>query len=160
MKKELIPISPLLQEIAEREKRSMYLRGDMVHSLAVQVKQLGGVQVYGYRRWLIYIFESLFLNAYTAMPRGGQITISGTKQKHVAEIRIQDTGKGVPVRLRDKLFQVAITGRRNPKGLGIGSLLVTTLVEENGGTIELEKPGPGDTTVLLRLPIGRQAKKL
>jgi GAF domain-containing protein len=159
MKKELIPISPLLQEIAEREVRSMRLRGDALHSLDVNVKQLGGVQVYGYRRWLIYVFESLFQNAYAAMPRGGKIIISGNKQKHLAEIRIQDTGKGVPRRLHDKLFQIAITGRRNPQGLGIGSLLATTLVEENGGTIELEKPGPGDTTVLIRLPIGRQAKK-
>ena len=159
MQKELIPISPLLQEIAEREMRSMRLRGDEVHHIDVQMKQLGGVQVNGYRRWLIYIFESLFQNAYAAMPRGGQITISGSKQKHWAELRIQDTGKGVPRKLQDKLFQVAITGRRNPKGLGIGSLLVTTLVEENGGTVELEKPGPGDTTVLIRLPIDRRAKK-
>jgi len=55
---------------------------------------------------------------------------------------------------------VQITGRRPHAGLGIGSLLVTTLVDENQGTIELEKPGPGDTTVLIRLPIDRQAKKV
>ena len=158
MKSELVPIGPLLQEFSERERRSMRLRGDIPQRIEVNVKELGGVQVYGYRRWLIYIFESLFQNAYAAMPRGGQITITGSKQKHWAEIRIRDTGKGVPRKLQDKIFKVAITGRRNHKGLGIGSLLVTTLVEENGGIIELEKPGPGDTTVLLRLPILKQAK--
>jgi GAF domain-containing protein len=158
MKSELVPIGPLLQEIAERERYSMRLRGDERHQIDVNLKGLGGVQIHGYRRWLIYTFESLFQNAYTAMPRGGQISILGSKQKQWVEIRIRDTGKGVPPRLRHKIFKVAITGRRNHKGLGIGSLLVTTLVEENGGMIELEKPGPGDTTVLLRLPIGRQAK--
>jgi len=158
MKSELVPIGPLLQEIAEREMRSIRLSGGPAHQIEVNVQALGGVQVHGYRRWLIYTFESLFQNAYAAMPRGGHISITGSKQTDWAEIRIRDTGKGVPRRLRDKIFKVAITGRRNHKGLGIGSLLVTTLVEENGGTIELEKPGPGDTTVLMRLPIGEQAK--
>ena len=81
------------------------------------------------------------------------------ESRSVAEIRIRDTGKGVPRRLRDKIFKVAITAESGHQGLGIGSLLVTTLIEENGGKIELEKPGPGDTTVLIRLPIGRQARK-
>jgi signal transduction histidine kinase len=159
MKSELVPIGPLLQEIVEREQRSMRLQGGPQYNIELQHKKLGGAQVFGYRRWLIYIFESLFQNAYTAMGRQGQITITCSKQKQWAEIRIRDTGKGVPRRLRDKLFKVPITGKRNHKGLGIGSLLVTTLVEENQGTIELEKPGPGNTTVLMRLPIARQAKK-
>jgi GAF domain-containing protein len=159
MKSEMVPIGPLLQEIAEREYHSMRLQGSQPYQIDVDVKGLGGVQVRGYRRWLIYTFESLFLNAYTAMPRGGRILVTGSKQKGWAEIRIQDTGRGVPLPLRDKLFKVPITARRRSKGLGIGTLLVTTLVEENGGTIELEKPGPGDTTVLIRLPIERQAKR-
>jgi GAF domain-containing protein len=159
MKKELIPIGPLLLEFAERERRSNRLRGGAQHDIEVQLKKLGGAQVYGYRRWLIYIFESVFQNAYTAMPRGGQIKVDVCKQRQSVEIRIQDTGKGVPPRLRDKIFKVAITGKRTHAGLGIGSLLVTTLVEENEGTIELEKPGPGDTTVLLRLPMRQQARK-
>jgi signal transduction histidine kinase len=158
MKSELVPIGSLLQEIAEREVRSMRLRGNDLHRIEVDVKALRGAQVLGYRRWLIYTFEALFQNAYTAMPKGGQITITGSRQGHWVEIRICDTGKGVPRRLRDKIFKVAITAKNGHRGLGIGSLLVTTLVEENGGNIELEKPGPGDTTVLIRLPIGRQAK--
>jgi GAF domain-containing protein len=156
---ELVPIGSLLQEIAERELRSMRLQGNDLYRIEVDVKALRGAQVHGYRRWLIYTFESLFQNAYAAMPQGGQITITGSRQGHWAEIRIHDTGKGVPRRVRDKIFKVAITARGGHKGLGIGSLLVTTLIEENRGTVELERPGPGNTTVLIRLPIGRQAKK-
>ena len=159
MMKELVPIGPLLQEVADRETSSMRLRGNLQHQIEVDVRRLGGVQINGYRRWLIYIIESLFQNAFAAMPHAGKISIIGLRQKQMIELRIQDTGRGVPRKLRNKLFQVAITGRRNPKGLGIGSLLVTTLVEEHGGTIELEKPGPGDTTVLLRLPIAQRARK-
>ncbi|HUG34596.1 MAG TPA: GAF domain-containing protein [Anaerolineales bacterium] len=152
MKSELVPIGSLLQEIVDRERQSMRLRGETLHRFEVNVKALGGIQVRGYRRWLIYMFESLLLNAYAAMPRGGQATITGTRQGKWVEIRICDTGTGVPKPLRDKIFKVAITGKNKHKGLGIGSLLVTTLVEENNGRIELEKPGPGDTTVLIRLP--------
>jgi signal transduction histidine kinase len=159
MKRELVPLRPLLQEIAHRERHSQRLKGTLIHQIEVNVKALGGVQVRGYRRWLIYLIESVLQNAYNAMPTGGQITISGSKTKEWAEIRIRDTGRGVPRRLQDKLFKEAITGRRNHAGLGIGSLLVTTLVEENQGKIELEKPGPGDTTVLITLPIAQKAKK-
>ena len=161
MKKEPIPVGPFLKEIAERERRRLRLDGETRHRIDVHLKNLGGIQVDGYRRWLIYIFESLFMNSRTAMSaKPGQITVNACRQRQWVEIRIQDTGKGVPPGLRDKLFKVQITGRRPHAGLGIGSLLVTTLVDENQGTIELEKPGPGDTTVLIRLPIDRQAKKV
>jgi signal transduction histidine kinase len=158
MKSELIPVAPLLLEIADRERYSLRLKGDK-HRIEADVKTLGGVQVLGYRRWLIFIFENLFQNAYAAMPRGGQILITGKKQKNWAEIRIRDTGRGIPKELRDKIFKERVTTKRKHKGLGIGSLLVTSLVEENQGTIELEKPGPRDTTVLIRLPINKQARK-
>lgn len=161
MKKEAIPIGPFLKEIAERERRRLRLDNETHHRVEVHLKKMGGVQINGYRRWLIYIFESLFLNSRAAMSgRAGQISVSACRQRQWVEIRIQDTGKGVPERLRNKLFKVQITGKRSHAGLGIGSLLVTTLVEEHKGTIELEKPGPGDTTVLIRLPIYRQAKKI
>jgi signal transduction histidine kinase len=159
MIRELVPIGPLLRNLADREKYSMYLKKATQYQIDVNVRSLGGVQVLGYRRWLIFMFESLLQNAYTAMPKGGTITITGSKQKLWAEIRISDTGRGVPRKLQNKLFKVAITGKRNHAGLGIGSLLVTTLVEENQGRIELEKPGPGDTTVLISLPISGRAAR-
>jgi signal transduction histidine kinase len=159
MKSEWVPIGPLLQEIAARERRSRRLRNETPHEIRVNIKDLGGAQVYGYRRWLIYIFECLFNNAYNAMPQSGNITITGRKQSKWAEIRITDTGKGIPRSLQDEIFKVPITGRRNHKGLGIGSVLVTTLIEEHQGTVELESPGPGDTTILLRLPISRQVEE-
>jgi GAF domain-containing protein len=159
MKNELVPIGPLLQDIAEREKSSLRLRGVTSYRVDVDVNDLGGLQVSGYRRLLIYTFESLFQNAYAAMPNGGQITVIGSKKKQWVEIRIRDSGRGVPSELQDKLFKVHIIGRNDHEGLGIGSLLAKTFVEENGGMIELEKPGPGDTTILIRLPSKRKAKK-
>lgn len=157
--KELIPLGPLLQEIAHRERHGLSLTEESLYKIELNVKALGGVQVLGYRRWLIYLIESLLQNAYHAMPKGGQITITGSKKKEWAEVRIRDTGRGVPARVRDKLFKVAITDKRRRAGLGIGSLLVKTLVEENNGLIELEKPGPGNTTVLIQLPIASKSKK-
>jgi GAF domain-containing protein len=159
MLQELIPIGSLLQGFAARELRSNHLRNDHRHSIEVNVSKLGGAQVYGYRRWLIYTLESIFQNSYKAMPKQGTITVVGTKQRQWVEIRIQDTGKGVPRRLQDIIFKQAVTGKRTHSGLGIGSVLATTLMEETGGSIALEKPGPADTTVLLRLPVAKQAKR-
>jgi signal transduction histidine kinase len=69
-------------------------------------------------------------------------------------VRIQDTGVGVPREVQPRLFRELVNKGEDEVGLGVGSLLAANIVEEHEGTIELESPGPGDTTVLIRLPAG------
>lgn len=155
MDPELIPLAPLLQEVGEREVQTR-VRGKgtkSLHNLDLKIDELGGLQVKGYRRWLIYLLELLIQNSLIAMSKGGTITISGRRQDSWAEIRIQDTGPGIPENIRNSLFKELVTKDQSSLGMGIGGLLAATLVEEHGGRIELERPGPGDTTVLIKLPI-------
>ena len=155
MDPELIPLAPLLREVGEREVHTR-ARGrgtQYLHSLELKLDELGGVQVKGYRRWLIYLLELLIQNSLGAMPKGGRVTISGRRQESWAEIRIQDTGSGIPESIRSSLFKELVTKDQPSLGMGIGGLLAATLVEEHGGRIELERPGPGDTTILIQLPV-------
>lgn len=159
MQPEFVPIAPLLQEVAEREAKPSLSLPVPLHPIRVDVESLGGVQVRGFRRWLIYLLETLLQNARNAMPTGGIVSITGATDGKWAEIRIQDSGNGVPKDIRDKLFKELIPRKQDRAGLGIGSLLAVTIVEEHRGNIELERPGPGDTTVLIRLPIARKTRK-
>ena len=152
---EFIPLAPLIDEIAQREGRHSYLERDSLAPIEIhsRLTELSGVQVKGYRRWLIFVVEALLQNARHAMPEGGKITIYGRIDGRWAEVRITDTGSGVPEAVQARLFRDPIPQAQDDVGMGIGGLLVATIIEEQGGTIELEKPGPSDTTVLIRIPI-------
>jgi len=153
MEPALLPLAPLLEEVAQREGRATLSRPGPSVEIRAEVKALGGVQVRGHRRWLAYALEALLQNARNALPDGGAVTISSRRAGNWAEVRIRDTGVGVPEAIQGKLFKELAPGDQDQAGMGIGGLLAATIVEEHEGTIELERPGPGDTTVLIRLPI-------
>lgn len=179
MEAENIPLAQLLQGIAENVNRQPILPGQPQVMVKADVAALADVQVKGWRRWLIYAFEALIENARRAMPEegamgtnskrreGGQkienarrampdegrIMITGRQADQWAEVRVTDKGRGVPEALRDKLFKEPMPKEQDATGMGLGALLVATIIEEHGGSVKLEKPGPGDTTVLIRLPV-------
>ena len=152
---EPLPLVPLLEEVSKREFRPPLppLPGTTpLITPKFELEALGGIEVRGHRRWLIYALEALLQNARKAMPRGGTITIMGKRTANWVEVRIRDTGDGIPKEIRNKLFRELIPPKDDKKGMGIGSLLVATIIEMHDGEVSLEKPGPGDTTILIRLP--------
>lgn len=156
MEAEPVPLASLLQEVAERESKPLAMTTGLIVTIETNVEALEGVQVLGYRRWLIYCLETLIQNARGAMPKGGHVLISGVKKGAFVEIRVQDDGVGVPEEIKPFLFKERISNTNDKKGLGIGSLLAATIVDAHDGSIELEKPGPGDTTVLICLPFMKE----
>jgi nitrogen-specific signal transduction histidine kinase len=64
---------------------------------------------------------------------------------------------GVPPAIQHKLFREPIPKTHDAAGMGIGALLAAWIIEHEGGGITLERPGPGNTTVLVRLPVSKGA---
>ncbi|MBN1641806.1 MAG: GAF domain-containing protein [Anaerolineae bacterium] len=159
---EPLPLAPLLEEMAQREAQPSLPGSPATVTIETAVEGLSGVQVRGHRRWLISALEGLLQNAARAMPEGGTIAIHGTRNERWAEVRIRDTGAGVPSAIQRKLFREPIprtllSQQPGSPGMGIGALLSAWMIEHEGGSITLERPGPGDTTVLVRLPIAEEA---
>jgi signal transduction histidine kinase len=157
MAAEIFPLALFLDEIAQRESREFPLRPGRTIEIGLEVSALSGVEVRGYRRWLIYAFEALLQNARNAVALEGFVSINGALSGGWAEVRIQDTGAGVPESIRQLLFKEQVPKEKDPTGMGIGALLAATIIEDQNGTIEMEKFGPGNTTVLIRLPVEKQA---
>jgi len=151
MEPEVFPLGPLLVEMAQRESGPP--AGDVRVQIVADVQDLGDVQISGYRRWIIYALELLLENARNAMPEGGTIRLAARRVGDWAEVRIRDAGKGIPESIKQRMFQEPVPSGRDPRGMGMGCLLAATVVEEHGGTIEVEDTGPEGTTVLLRLPL-------
>jgi len=84
----------------------------------------------------------------------GRLTISTTRIGEWAEVRISDTGAGIPESIRSKLFDPFFTTKKIGKGTGLGLALAhTIIVDQHGGTIDFQStPGTG-TTFIIRLPI-------
>jgi len=84
----------------------------------------------------------------------GQIGISTRKVNNMAEIRISDNGPGIPESIRERIFEPFFTTKEIGKGSGQGlGICYAILVEEHGGSIEVETEEGKGTTFILRLPL-------
>ena len=99
------------------------------------------------------VFMNVVLNAMQAMERGGRLTISvnnGEDQAEV-EVRIADTGKGIPPELLSQVFYPYFTTKAG--GSGIGLAISQKIVADHQGTMEIESELNQGTTVIIRLPV-------
>lgn len=84
----------------------------------------------------------------------GQITISTRQKDAWAEIRIADTGAGIPKDIRDRIFDPFFTTKEVGKGTGQGLAIAhNIIVNKHGGTLALESEVGTGTTFIIRLPI-------
>lgn len=92
-------------------------------------------------------FMNVVLNAMEAMPQGGILTVATSQIDDKVCIKVTDTGIGISEKDIEHLFEPFFT--RKAKGTGLGLANVKRIVEEHGGTVEIESvPGEG-TKVLL-----------
>jgi two-component system, sporulation sensor kinase E len=66
---------------------------------------------------------------------------------------VSDTGHGMPEETRSKIFEPFFTTKDFGKGTGLGLTVVKGIIEEHGGTIEVESAVDKGTTFWVRLPL-------
>jgi PAS domain S-box-containing protein len=92
---------------------------------------------------------NLIINAIQAMPAGGTLEVRAQKTDREAQIRICDTGTGIPDEVKPKLFTPMMTTKA--KGQGLGLAVVKRLVEALKGTITFESQEGKGTTFTIKL---------
>ena len=97
-------------------------------------------EVLAVRNQIQQVFINLILNAYDAMPDGGELTINVRKLGDCIEVDFQDTGHGVPVELQETIFEPFNSTKENGTGLGLS--VSYGIVISHGGNLELV-PSPG-----------------
>ena len=84
----------------------------------------------------------------------GLISISTQRNGDCAEIRISDTGAGIPEEIRHKIFEPFFTTKEIGRGTGMGlTMAYTVVVEKHGGTITFDTEIGKGTTFIIRLPV-------
>ncbi|PKN40076.1 MAG: hypothetical protein CVU60_17585 [Deltaproteobacteria bacterium HGW-Deltaproteobacteria-18] len=84
----------------------------------------------------------------------GRITISTRRVENMVEIRVQDTGTGIPLHAREHLFEPFFTTKPVGQGTGQGLFIAhRVVVKDHGGTIRFETESARGTTFIITLPL-------
>jgi signal transduction histidine kinase/DNA-binding response OmpR family regulator len=88
------------------------------------------------------VFLNLILNAYDAMPAGGELRISARPLRNMVEILFQDTGPGIPEEMRSRIFEPFVSSKVG--GTGLGLPVSYGIISAHGGSLDLVPDrGPG-----------------
>ena len=103
---------------------------------------------------------NLLSNAVKFTPSGGRVTLQVSAAAGTTQVRVSDTGAGIPPRFLNSLFerfrQADGSTTRPYGGLGLGLAIVRHLVELHGGSVRGESEGEGrGATFTVTLPVGR-----
>jgi signal transduction histidine kinase len=92
------------------------------------------------------LFLNLVMNAIDAMPQGGQLRIAiGSTGDRGAEVRVSDTGSGIPEAARRRVFDPFFTTKEFGQGHGLGLAVAQGIAHDHGGDLELVRTGPDGT---------------
>jgi len=84
----------------------------------------------------------------------GTITVSTRRDGDDVEVRIRDSGSGMPEHVRARIFDPFFTTKGVGRGTGQGLAIAhSVIVDKHGGTIQVETEVGKGTTFILRLPI-------
>jgi signal transduction histidine kinase len=84
----------------------------------------------------------------------GRITVSASSDETHAEIRVADSGTGIPENARAKVFEPFFTTKEVGKGTGQGlSMAYSCIVKRHRGTLSFETELGSGTTFIIRLPL-------
>jgi len=150
IEREPVDLSDLCREVVDR-----YREQADGHVLVADIED--GLWASGDRQRLAQMLTNLLENALDYTPAGGEVCVSLSRSGAWAELRVSDTGIGIPPEELPQVFDRFFRGREaramRPQGSGLGLAIVRHVAEVHGGEVRAEsEPGRG-TTFTVRLPL-------
>ena len=96
---------------------------------------------------------NLLVNAAQAIAKEGEIRISTRKIDDSVEIKISDTGAGIPKENLSKIFDPFFTTKEVGKGTGLGLNVAYNIIKKHKGTIDVESTVGKGTTFVISLQV-------
>lgn len=149
----VLPLAPLVAEVLENEELASTAAGSV--SFKAEVPEAARARADADQ--LFRVLTNLVRNAAQAIEaagRPGTVTVSAQAGDEWTEIRVADTGPGLPARARENLFQPFRGGVRLG-GTGLGLAIAADLIKGHGGTLTLESSTDAGSVFCIRLPVSR-----
>jgi len=99
------------------------------------------------------VIFNLINNACQAMDEGGLLKVETKKCGSTIELRVSDTGKGIPDSIKESIFQPFFTTKAVGVGTGLGLSMSRQIVESIGGKLTLPYSTEEGSQFLVELPI-------
>ena len=106
-----------------------------------------------YPQQLNQVFMNLLVNAAHAIEKQGEINISTLADNGHVEIKISDTGSGIPKEKLSKIFDPFFTTKEVGKGTGLGLNVAYNIINKHNGTIDVESEVGKGTEFVIRIPV-------
>jgi signal transduction histidine kinase len=154
LSRETVEVADLVARAVETVQPLIVERGHQLHlSVAPQ-----SIRVFGDPLRLTQAVGNVLSNAAKYTENGGQISLTARQVDDTVEIRVQDTGIGIPTDMQPVIFdmftQLNVPTGRAQSGLGIGLALVRKLLEMHGGSVSAFSEGNGrGSEFLITLPV-------
>jgi len=100
------------------------------------------------------VFENLLTNSIQAMPGGGLVSLVAVKLDGKARIDVTDNGPGVPIEIRERLFEPFVSHGKQG-GTGLGLAIAQSIVEAHGGTVSLKATDAPGASFRIILPLDK-----
>jgi signal transduction histidine kinase len=115
-------------------------------------------RVLGDENQLQQVFLNILINAYQAMPHGGTLRITSRSVGDEIYAIFADTGVGIAPENLKRVFDPFFTTKEVGEGTGLGLSVSYGIVEQHGGTIEVESKPDAGATFVVRLPVAPGSK--
>jgi signal transduction histidine kinase len=99
------------------------------------------------------VILNLALNSCEAMPKGGTITITTSFENGEVQLEISDTGCGIKPEVMERIFEPFFTTKPVGQGTGLGLAVTYGIVQQHGGSIEVECDEGVGTKFIIALPV-------
>jgi len=111
------------------------------------------LRVNGVPNMLQQVFMNLLLNAVNAMPKGGLLRVDVRRAGKEGQVRIADTGHGIPAAEIGNIFDPFYTTRPVGQGTGLGLSICYSVVQQHSGVIDVESVEGKGSVFTVRLPL-------
>lgn len=113
------------------------------------------VRVTGHRDHLKQAMLNVAINGLEVLGEGGTLELALRGDGAAAALAVRDTGPGIPHELVDRIFDMHFTTKDS--GTGIGLYVARSVIESEGGELDVADTGPDGTTFMVRLPLAPEA---
>jgi two-component system NtrC family sensor kinase len=104
------------------------------------------------------VLMNLIANAIDAIAGQGRIVIGTSRTAADFLISVRDSGAGIPEEIRSKIFDPFFTTKPVGQGTGLGLAISYGIVEDHGGSIEVQSELGAGTEFIVRIPVDLESK--
>lgn len=128
-------------------QQAAFLNVELVRDFAADLPRVNAD-----RQQLQQVLLNLLVNAAQSMQERGRVTVGTRAAPDAVEIRVTDTGCGIPPEVIDRIFDPFFTSKQGGQGTGLGLAIAYGIVTRHRGTITASSTVGEGTTFTVRLP--------